>query len=66
MTQPTLEQFTAYLEDAVSRFKAYYVGGLAKAEHPAEWPLQMPEADWNEQFTMWLVNDPEPMVDNEP
>ena len=49
--QPTLEAFVAIMKADIDRFAANW-----RAQHaakPEEWPLQMNEGDWYDQFLMY-------------
>lgn len=63
-TEPTLEQFTQYLVEAVPRFRTYWLKNRAEAPNE-HWPLQMWEGDWHEAFIMWLSDDDKRAVPEE-
>lgn len=48
----TLKVFKDQLLDLVWQFEEFWKDGHEKS--PEDFPLDMPEEEWNEQFLVWL------------
>ena len=47
-------EFAKYLHVAVKTFGDFWAINAAQAPEGETWPDEMSEADWHEQFIMWL------------
>jgi len=48
----SLDQFTAITKNEVEAFKNHW--GAERSKDPKNWPLEMSEGDWFEQFLAFL------------
>lgn len=51
----TLQEFVDDMRTKPDAFMAEFVAGNARA--PDQWPLEMGEAEWFEQFLVWLESN---------